>query len=296
MFENEGEKDFPYNEKAYLKEARSLSEALFNIGDKVRKSDAPYCFQSNFSMESKTKVRPTQNKAEWFDAMNSIFELNKTLIARKEAIEDSLRQIDDFTISLGKCFPAEYDQSIFEGGWLYQGKWILKSPYWGFSGASEDRKELLKADYDKCVELFHIVTKGLPTHNFSICLFDNRSSGEFVFTVAEVPGKFEITFPMPVAQVHTEGMRCGIGWLPFQMHLTWRFHDIIPILDHFWGHSYHLADINKSLREFVEKETWRDVIKKQRCKDGVIEEWLEEEIQKSIAKASVEENRDSKQE
>ena len=296
MFDNEGEKDFPYNEKAYLKEARSLSEALFNIGDKVRKSDAPYCFQSNFSMESKTKVRPTQNKAEWFDAMNSIFELNKTLIARKEAIEDSLRQIDDFTISLGKCFPAEYDQKMFEGAWLYQGKWILKSNHWGFSRATEDRKETLKADYDKCKNLFQVVTEGMVPHNFTVRLFDDSSYGEFHFTIEGIPGEFEILFPTPIAQQGVRHTGCGLEYFPFQMHLTWRFHDIIPVLDHFWGYSYHLADINKSLREFVEKETWRDVIKKRRCKDGVIEEWLEEEIQKSIAKASVEKNSASKQE
>lgn len=284
------------DEKSFLSERRSHGNELCEIFDKIREVGAPFIFKGHFSMEDKKLIRPTSNQGAWTESMKSVFEFNKILVSRKSAIEESLGILMDHTIALGKCFPAEYDQKMFEGAWLYQGKWILKSNHWEFSRVTEDRKEELKADYDKCKNLFQVVTKGMVPHNFTVCVFEDLRYGEFDFTIEGVPGEFEITFPTPIAQYGVKGVGCGIEHLPFQMHLTWRFHDIIPVLDHFWGHSYHLADINKSLREFVEKETWRDVIKEQRCKDGVIEEWLEVEIKKSIAKASVEKNSASKSE
>ena len=284
-------KDECLDEKSFLSERRSHGNELCELFDKIREVGAPFIFEGHMSMEGKKKVCPTSNQEDWIEAVKSVFKFNKILVSRKSAIEESLGILMDHTIALGKCVPAEYDQKMFEGAWLYQGKWILKSNHWAFSRAMEDRKEALKADYDKCKNLFQVVTKGMVPHNFTVCVYEDLRYGEFDFTIEGVPGKFEITFPTPIAQYGVKDIGCGLEHFPFQMHLTWRFHDIIPVLDHFWGYSYHLTEINKFLREFVEKETWRDVIKERRCKDGVIEEWLEAEIKKSIAKASVEQQR-----
>ena len=284
------------DEKSFLSERRSHVNELCEIFDKIREAGAPYIFEGHLSLEGKKLICPTSNQGAWIKSMKSVFKFNKILVSRKTAIEKSLGVLMDHTIALGKCFPAEYDQKMFEGAWLYQGKWILKSNHWAFSRVTEDRKKELKADYDKCKDLFQVVTQGMSPHNFTVCVFEDLRSGDFKFTIEGVPGVFEIMFPTPIAQKGVEDIGCGLEHFPFQMHLTWRSHDIIPVLDHFWGHTYHLADINKSLREFVEKETWRDVIKERICKDGVIDEWLENQIQKSIAKASVEKNSASKHE
>ena len=289
-------KEDSLDEKSFLSERRSHGNELCEISDKIREAGAPFISEGYLLMDEEKKVRPTSNREAWFEAIKSVFEFNQILVSRKCAIEESLGILLDQTIALAKCFPAEYDQKMFEGAWLYQGKWILKSNHWGFSRATEDNKETLKADYDKCKNLFQVVTEGLVPHNFTVCVFEDLRYGEFDFTIEGVPGKFEITFPTPIAQYGVKAIGCGLEHLPFLMHLTWRFHDIIPVLDHFWGHTYHLEDVNKSLREFVEKKTWREIIKERRCKDGVMEEWLEAEIKKSIAKASVEKNSASKQE
>lgn len=166
------------------------------------------------------------------------------------------RDIENLSLGIVNSFQTEYDCEMFPRGWAYQGKFVYGGNHWSYSGATEDMKE----DYEKCVDLFKRITYGFETHNFKIGLMEDQSKGYFYFTIAGIPGDFEISIPLNSGKVFNRNHFLDSNKSPMMMGLAWRRQWCIPVYDYFFDDfgSYHSEDLNKKLHEFVSSEKWKE--------------------------------------
>lgn len=173
-----------------------------------------------------------------------------------ERLTDMRFEVESVAQRVVNSFGVEYDCDMFWKAHQYQGKFILKREHWSFHNAKEE----YKADYDRCFELFKRITAGLDVHNFFILLYKDGSHADIKFTVAGVPGDFEIGFPLNSKEYAIEKPRLNLpdGRLPMQMTLTWRREWVIPHRDYFFNRfgTYRIDDLGPKIKEFIESKEY----------------------------------------
>lgn len=183
-------------------------------------------------------------------------EIRDEILTLIHELDGICSQVEDVSMGLVNSFETPYDCDMFYKGAKYMAKFIKHSEHWSCANAKEEWKE----DYDRCVKLFNEVTAGLNTHNFQIFTMNDGSKAYFGFTVHGVPGDFEVSFPLNSKDYFVEKHWLDSSGEPMQMHLTWRRHWTIPVLDYFFDDfgSYDISEVNVKLFEFISTEKWKD--------------------------------------
>lgn len=233
----------------------------WKLVDAVGKLNCPLYLDGENSLLDKTKPKSVKGKLdEQIDALVLCHRVYERLTNARKMLERILSKVNDMALGLTNSFGAEYDMDIFGKGWAYQNKFLRNIKHYSCSGAEESWKK----EYDECVKLFKTVTDGLECHNFSIGVFNDGTEGLFYFTVKGCPGDFEISFPTIVEGWGNDESNIRGDEPPMQIRITWRRRWYIPVFDYFFDKrsSYHVADINRELRKFVENEEWREFVNK----------------------------------
>ena len=268
---------------------------MFDLLDKLH---APGFAGKRLIYGESEKVKPTDRPLEeWVDAMEKLKFITKQLQIKQSAAAMLLAKVREYSRSLQSCVPLPYDMEMFELGWVYQAKFIRDIKHWSVSRIPDSIEPEAKAAYVKCRKLFDYLTKGLRTHNFSICCYQDRTKASFEFTVETIPGMMSIHFPLICSGLRDTEATIEYTDKPMSMALGWHMHDIIPIIDKFWCYTYSLDEIKNALKSYVENAEWRNNLHKRfvkRDENGkeIVSEkapdWYETEIQKSIGKSATE--------
>lgn len=271
---------------------------MHDMFDLLNKLHSPGFDGKYLSYGEDKKVKPTDRPLEeWVDAMEKLKFITRQIQIKKSAAEMLLSQVREYSRSLQSCVPLPYDMEMFELGWVYQSKFIRHVQHWSVSRIPDSIEPKAKAGYEKCCKLFHYLTEGLRTHNFSICYWDDRTTASFEFNVETVPGMIEFYFPLIVSNFGNADAKIEYVDKPMSMALGWHMHDIIPVIDKFWCYTYSLDEIKNALKSYVENAEWRNDLHKrfvktdENGKEIELEkapDWYETEIQKSIAKSATE--------
>ena len=274
----------------------------------ARDMGCPGIYGGDIGYGERDKVRRVSASLdEWGSLVQKAKSLYHEMLGAREYIDQILSEINDISISLFNSYPAEYDQDMFGKAFVYQAN-LRGVKHWSIPVLSECEMQEYEAPYNKVKALFADLTEGLRTHNFSICHAMEGDYSTLSFTCEGVPGELEFEFPtIQEGAIVQEGLSKGAmcRHLPMQMAIAWRFHDVIPVIDRFFGETYHLKELKASLRQFVDSEGWRDMLHKkfvvgrddegQEITTEEVPDYYKKTVEDSIAKAAIEQRSSGKE-
>lgn len=158
-------------------------------------------------------------------------------------------QIQDMQLGMCKCFPAEYDGGKLVLAYYFEPVFVKKSEHWSYRNINKNERNKYREAYVYARNLWKQMTEGIEAYNFKVGMMADESKVWFKFTVANVPGKFEVC--LPNRDQYGPKQRDDLAYDSLmQIVVTYASATMASVWNAV-GKSYHIEDIPTIIKKFV---------------------------------------------